>query len=87
VPPIIDRMKSLVVVLMLSGALGLAAGCGPEEAFCPNAGADAGGVCPIFGDDALPPVQDMGMVGGLCGPNQQATIGPDGGVICVNENQ
>ena len=52
-------MKSLLSVLLLAGALGLAAGCGPQEAFCPNVGADAGGVCPIFGDDAVAPVQDM----------------------------
>jgi hypothetical protein len=78
-------MKSLVAILMLSGALGLAAGCTPSESFCPNVGADAGGVCPIFGDDGMAPVQDTGMVGGPCTANQQAEIGPDGGIICVDK--
>jgi hypothetical protein len=48
-------MKSLLSVLALSAALGFAAGCGPQDAFCPNTSAlDAGGVCPINGDDAQP---------------------------------
>jgi hypothetical protein len=74
-------MKSLFAVLMLAGALGLAAGCGPQEAFCPNVGADAGGVCPIFGDDATAPVQDSS-TGGSC-PAGQHYIPADGGLICV----
>jgi hypothetical protein len=78
-------MKSLLAILMLAGALGLTAGCTPSEAFCPNVGADAHGVCPIFGDDGGPPVQDTGMPGGPCGANQQATIGPDGGIVCVDK--
>ncbi len=76
-------MKSLAAVLMLFGALGLAAGCGPQEPFCPNVAADAGGVCPIFGDDALAPVQDMGS-GSLCPPGQGFQDNPDGnGLICL----
>ena len=78
-------MKSPLVLLMLAGALGLAAGCAPSESFCPNVGADAGGVCPIFGDDGMAPVQDTGMTMTGCASNQQATIGPDGGVVCVNK--
>jgi hypothetical protein len=78
-------MKSLLAVLMLAGALGLTAGCTPSEAFCPTVGADAGGVCPIFGDDGMAPVVDMGVGGNTCGPNQQATVGPDGGIVCVNK--
>jgi hypothetical protein len=78
-------MKSLVAVLTLAGALGLTAGCTPSESFCPNVGADAGGVCPIFGDDAIAPPNDMGMSGGLCGPNFQTVIDPtaDAGYRCV----
>ena len=74
-------MKSLVAVLMLAGALGLAAGCGPQEAFCPNVGADAGGVCPIFGDDAMAPIQDTGTAGN-CPDGQHYTV-VDGGLVCV----
>jgi hypothetical protein len=77
-------MKSLVVLLMLSGALGLTAGCTPSESFCPNAGADAGGVCPVFGDDGMAPVQDMGMSGGLCPPGYQiVTDSSPAGFHCV----
>ena len=71
-------MKSLVAVLMLAGALGLAAGCAPSEAFCPNVGGDAGGVCPIFGDDGGPPVQDMGTSTGGCPSGYQQVPNPDG---------
>jgi hypothetical protein len=42
--------KSLWLVCALSGALVGAAGCGPEQAYCPNTGTN--GVCPILGDDA-----------------------------------
>ena len=80
-------MKSLFVVVMLAGALGLTAGCGPQEAFCPSVGADAGGVCPIFGDDAMAPVQDTGMTGGGCGAGFHLGDNPDGnmsgGLICL----
>jgi hypothetical protein len=78
-------MKSLVAILMLSGAVGLAAGCTPSESFCPNVGADAGGVCPIFGDDGMAPLDDTGVTGGLCGPNFQVVIDPsaDAGFRCV----
>jgi hypothetical protein len=78
-------MKSLVAILMLSGALGLGAGCTPTESFCPNVGADAGGVCPIFGDDGMAPVEDTGVGGGLCPPNFQVVTDPtaDAGYRCV----
>jgi hypothetical protein len=76
-------MKSLVAILMLSGALGLTAGCTPKESFCPNVGADAGGVCPIFGDDGKAPGTDMG-TGGLCPEGQQAvTDSSPAGYHCV----
>jgi len=78
-------MKSLVAMLMLFGALGLAAGCTPTKSFCPIVGADAGGVCPIFGDDGMAPVDDTGITTGPCGSNQQATVGPDGGIICIDK--
>ena len=42
--------KSLWIVLVLSGAAAGAAGCGPQQAFCPNSG-NSQGVCPILGDD------------------------------------
>ena len=78
-------MKSLVAILMLSGALGLTAGCTPSESFCPNVGADAGGVCPIFGDDGMAPTTDTGTSGGLCGDGFQTVIDPtaDAGFRCV----
>jgi hypothetical protein len=78
-------MKSLVAVLMLAGALGLSAGCTPSESFCPNVGADAGGVCPIFGDDGMAPVDDMGTSGGLCPDGYQVVIDStkDAGYRCV----
>jgi hypothetical protein len=72
--------------LLLSSALALGAGCGPKESFCPNVGADAGGVCPIFGDDAMAPLQDTGMGGGLC-PGGGFVENPDGnGLICRCNN-
>jgi hypothetical protein len=43
--------KSLWMVCALAGALTVAAGCGPQQAYCPNTG-NAQGVCPIQGDDA-----------------------------------
>jgi hypothetical protein len=81
-------MKSLVAVLMLAGALGLTAGCTPSESFCPNVGADAGGVCPIFGDDGMAPVQDTGMVMTGCGAGFQQETNPDGDghLVCVKTN-
>ena len=80
-------MKSLVAILMLSGAVCLAAGCTPTESFCPNVGADAGGVCPIFGDDGMAPVEDMGSTP-LCPPGYQLQTNPDGnaGLVCVKTN-
>ena len=82
-------MKSLLAVLMLAGALGLAAGCTPSESFCPNVGADAGGVCPIFGDDAMAPLQDTGIGGNVCPTGQHLGDNPDGntsGLVCVCQN-
>ena len=81
-------MKSLLAVLMLAGALGLTAGCTPSESFCPNTGADAGGVCPIFGDDGMAPVQDMGGSSPACQPGYQQQTNPDGNavLICVKVN-
>jgi len=79
-------MKSLLSVLALSAALGLAAGCGPQNAFCPNTSAkDAGGVCPINGDDAS---MNMDMPNGnTCPSGQHLGENPDGnlagGLICV----
>jgi hypothetical protein len=60
-------MKSLWKLLGLAGVLsavltiGVAAGCGPQQAFCPNTG--NGGVCPIEGDDAqaMPGVDAQGL--------------------------
>lgn len=44
--------KSLCIACALFGFLtiAIAAGCGPEKAFCPN-GPSGTGVCPILGDD------------------------------------
>ena len=82
-------MKSLVAILMLAGALGLTAGCTPQESFCPNAGADAGGVCPTFGDDGMAPVEDMGDDDDrLCEPaiSRQTNPDGDGHLVCVKTN-
>jgi hypothetical protein len=81
-------MKSFLAILMLAGALGLTAACTPSEAFCPNTGADAGGVCPIFGDDGMAPVQDTGMVMVGCPSGYQSETNPDGnaGLVCVKTN-
>ena len=85
-----SAMKSLLSVLALAAALGLAAGCGPQESFCPNTSAkDAGGVCPINGDDAPIQTTDMGGTG-ICPPGQHLGDNPDGnmsaGLICVCVN-
>lgn len=81
-------MKSLFAVLVLSGAVGLTAGCTPSESFCPNVGADAGGVCPIFGDDGMAPVEDMGGPTSMCPAGYQLETNPDGnaGLVCVKTN-
>ncbi len=89
-------MRSCLSRLLLSSGLVsvlfLGAGCGPKEAFCPNVGADAGGVCPIFGDDAMAPLQDTGVGGNICpsgqhlGDNPDGNMnpsGPNGGLVCV----
>jgi hypothetical protein len=87
--PPMRSFLSLLARLSLLGALGLAAGCGPQEAFCPNTGVDGGPVCPINGDDGMVPTMDMGG-GMICPTGQQLgdnpdgnTSGPNGGLICV----
>jgi hypothetical protein len=82
-------MKSLLSVLALSATLGLVAGCGPQDAFCPNT-SDAGGVCPINGDDAIITPMDM-KGGGLCGSGQYLGDNPDGNMdkqvcLCSSNN-
>jgi hypothetical protein len=75
-------MKSLLSVLALSAALGFAAGCGPQDAFCPNTSAhDAGGVCPINGDDVMVRPTDMGgsCGGNTCGTGEYCGEDPNGG--------
>jgi hypothetical protein len=62
--------KSFWMVCALSGALTAAAGCGPEQPFCPNTG--NAGVCPILGDDGGPLMRDSG-TGSLC-PNDAALV-------------
>lgn len=68
--------------------LGLGAGCTPSESFCPNAGADAGGVCPIFGDDAMAPITDTGIGGNVCPTGQNLRDNPDGDghLVCLCSN-
>jgi hypothetical protein len=76
-------MKSLLSVLALSAALCLSAGCGPQESFCPNT-SDAGGVCPINGDDG--PIQGMDMRTSICPSGQTLGDNPDGNMdklICL----
>jgi hypothetical protein len=77
-------MKSLFAVFVLAGGLVLVSSCGPQNAFCPNVAADAGGVCPIFGDDGMAPQMDMGS-GNVCPSGQHLGDNPDGntGLICV----
>jgi hypothetical protein len=72
---------------LLAGVLAFAVGCGPANAFCPNVAADAGGVCPIFGDDGMAPQVDMPGVMN-CPPGYQQETNPDGnsGLICVKVN-
>jgi len=75
-------MKSLLSALALAAALGLAAGCAPQEAFCPNTSAkDAGGVCPINGDDVIVRPSDMGgnCGGKTCGQGEYCGDDPSGG--------
>ncbi|HVV49603.1 MAG TPA: hypothetical protein VHO06_08085 [Polyangia bacterium] len=81
-------MKSFLSLLLLAGGLAFAVGCGPQKAFCPNAGGDAGGVCPIFGDDAGPMSQDMGGGGNACPTGQHLGDNPDGNpnLTCVCAN-
>lgn len=79
-------MKSLLSALALVATLGLAAGCGPEKAFCPNT-SDAGGVCPINGDDVMvQPTDSGGSCGGkTCGTGEYCGDDPsgNGGVTCL----
>jgi hypothetical protein len=74
-------MKWLLSVFALSAALGFAAGCGPQEAFCPNTSAsDAGGVCPIYGDDAMAQGKDM-TTG--CPMGQFLSTDSSGNTVCL----
>jgi hypothetical protein len=73
-------MKSLLSVLALSAVLGFAAGCGPQEAFCPNSDG-AGGVCPIIGDDAS--MQGMDMKGCPAGQYLGDDPSGSGGTVCL----
>jgi hypothetical protein len=75
-------MKSLLSVLALSAALGFTAGCGPQEAFCPNSDG-AGGVCPIHGDDAS--MTGMDMKNSICNTGEHLGDNPDGNMtfICL----
>ncbi len=79
-------MRSFLSLLLLSSALALGAGCGPSAAFCPNTDGAVGGACPIFGDDATAPTQDMGTMG-ICPSGQHLGDNPDGnmtdGLICL----
>ena len=77
-------MKSLFSVLALAVALGFSAGCGPQEAFCPNTGVDGGPVCPINGDDASMTGKDMNT--NICPPGQHLGDNPDGdgNLVCVS---
>jgi hypothetical protein len=73
-------MKWLLSVLALSAALGFAAGCAPQEAFCPNTShADAGGVCPIYGDDG--PTAGVDMVN--CPMGQFKSTDSSGNTVCL----
>jgi hypothetical protein len=79
-------MKSLLSVLALSAALGFVVGCGPQDAFCPNT-SDAGGVCPINGDDVIVRPMDMGgnCGGATCGSGEYCGDDPNGsgGSVCL----
>jgi hypothetical protein len=75
----------LLVGSVFVGLLGLSAGCTPQDAFCPNIGADANGVCPILGDDAMAPITDTGVGGNVCPSGQHLGDDPNGGstLICL----
>jgi hypothetical protein len=77
-------MRSFLSLLALAGAFGLAAGCGPQEAFCPNTGVDGGPVCPVNGDDAMLPTMDMGS-GSLC-PSGQYFSASDNECLCSSNS-
>ena len=80
-------MKSLWMLCVLVAGLGLAAGCGPQEAFCPETGKN--GVCPIKGDlDAHVRQMDSGGPTSLCPAGQHISQNPDGNIIgiCVPDN-
>lgn len=79
-------LSRLLVGSLFVGLLGFGAGCKPQDAFCPNIGADAGGVCPILGDDATVPITDTGVgSGNLCPTGQHAVTDStaDAGYRCV----
>ncbi|HEY5090254.1 MAG TPA: hypothetical protein VIK30_09795 [Polyangia bacterium] len=69
--------KSLCIACALFGfvTIGIAAGCGPEKAFCPN-GPSGTGVCPILGDDGGGIQQDSQTP--TCDPGFKWGLEPDG---------
>jgi hypothetical protein len=75
-------MKSLWKSLCIACALfafvtiTIAAGCGPEKAFCPNTSPKMNGVCPILGDDGGGIQQDSQTP--TCGAGQKFGLEPDG---------
>jgi hypothetical protein len=65
--------KSLWMGCALFGVLAGAAGCGPQQAFCPNTG-NSQGVCPILGDDG----------GGIMQDADNTLVCPDGSMPGFN---
>lgn len=80
----IAPMKSLWMLGVLAAGLTLAAGCGPQEDYCPNTGKN--GVCPIVGDERRIVQMDAGDMN-LCPSGQHLAPNPDGNIlgICVPE--
>jgi hypothetical protein len=80
----IAAMKSLWMLGVLAAGLTFAAGCGPQEEYCPNTGKN--GICPIVGDERRPVNMDAGDTN-LCPSGQHLVANPDGNFsgICVPE--
>lgn len=73
--------KSLWMVCALAGALTVAAGCGPQQAYCPNTGVNGGSSCPIAGNDAQTQQQEAGSA---CPAGEKPGIDPTTHMlICV----
>jgi hypothetical protein len=68
--------KSLWMVCALAGALTAAAGCGPQQAYCPNTGVNGGSSCPIAGNDAQTQGQDAASM--QCPAGETYGVLPDG---------